>query len=158
MLLWCWVLSAHYIGLTTLERRRARGDLVECFKIVNGFSDYGNREFFTFARERHAVNTRSAAEGLLVPQKTTLEIRKKFFSIRVVNAWNELPIEIRTASSVNSFKNLYDLFSNDDLMIANWTLVFFHMTSILNFSVSYLELYFLLLHFWIPNIFLLLHF
>ena len=99
-------------GLTSLEERRKRGDMIECFKILNDFVDYESTDFFSLAKDRHSVNTRSAAEGLLVPMKTNLEVRKNFFPCRVVNAWNELPVEIRTASSVNSFKNQYDLFVN----------------------------------------------
>ena len=97
-------------GLTSLEDRRKRGDAIECFKILNGFVEYGGVDFFSLARDRHSLNTRNAAEGLLVPEKTSLEIRRNFFTCRVVNSWNELPIEIRTASSVNSFKNKYDLY------------------------------------------------
>ena len=33
------------LGLTTLLERRARGDLIETFKIVNGISDYGQHLF-----------------------------------------------------------------------------------------------------------------
>ena len=95
--------------LTTLEERRVRGDMILCFKILNDYVDFG-KNFFYFAKDRHSIDTRSATEGLLVPLKTTLEIRKNFFPSRVVNAWNTLPVEVRTASSVNSFKNLYDLY------------------------------------------------
>ena len=59
------------------------------------------------------MNTRSATDGLLVPQQTHLDIRKYFFFNRVVNAWNGLPQEIRHASSINAFKNMYDLFTMD---------------------------------------------
>ena len=39
-----------------------------------------------------------------------LDIRKYFFSQRVVNAWNSLPQKIVDADSVNSFKNRLDEF------------------------------------------------
>jgi len=96
--------------LTTLEERRKRGDLLECYKIMNDYSDNQMRTFFCLARDPHKVSTRGATDGLLVPQQTTLDVRKYFFSNRVVNTWNELPSEIRYASSVNTFKNLYDLY------------------------------------------------
>ena len=99
-------------GLTTLEELRVRGDQIECFKILNGYTDYGNDNFFSLAKDRHDVNTRSAVGELLVPQRATLEIRRNFFSSRVVNIWNSLPYDIRAATSVNSFKNQYDLFYN----------------------------------------------
>ena len=34
--------------------------------------------------------------------------RKNFFSYRVIQKWNLLPIEIRTAPSLDSFKNRLD--------------------------------------------------
>ena len=77
---------------------------------MNGFGDNDMSEFFCMAKDRHNVNTRGASEGLFVPQQTRLDIRKFFFLNRVVNAWNELPFEIRDASGVNAFKNLYDLY------------------------------------------------
>ena len=99
-----------FCGLTTLEQRRVRGDLIQCFKILNGFDNSESLDLFSFTRDRHDINTRSAAEGLLVPPKTSLEVRKNFFSSRLVNDWNDLPIEVRTATSVNSFKNQYDIY------------------------------------------------
>ena len=34
------------LGLTTLEERRARGDLIETFKIINGHENIDRRKFF----------------------------------------------------------------------------------------------------------------
>ena len=34
------------LGLTTLEERRARGDLVETFKILNNYENVDKRKFF----------------------------------------------------------------------------------------------------------------
>jgi len=78
----------------------------------NGFTDTKIADFFTFAKEQHSIDTPSACDGLLVPEKCNLVIRRQFlvfFSSRVVKPWNDLPVEIRTASSVNSLKNEYDL-------------------------------------------------
>ena len=37
-----------------------------------------------------------------------LDVRRNFFSNRVVAPWNSLPNSVKFAQSVNSFKNLYD--------------------------------------------------
>jgi len=42
--------------------------------------------------------------------RSRLDIRKFFFSQRVVNKWNSLPVDVVEAVSVNSFKNRYDKF------------------------------------------------
>ena len=41
---------------------------------------------------------------------TSLDVRKFFFSQRVVNEWNLLPQEVVDATSVNQFKNRLDKF------------------------------------------------
>ena len=51
---------------------------------MNDYSDNQMRTFFCLARDRHNVNTRGATDGLLVPQQTTLDVRKYFFSNRVL--------------------------------------------------------------------------
>ena len=38
------------------------------------------------------------------------DVRKNFFSNRVVGPWNELPEKVRCTGSINSFKNAYDEF------------------------------------------------
>jgi len=42
--------------------------------------------------------------------RSRLDIRKNFFSQRVVNVWNSLPQVVVDADSVNSFKNRLDKF------------------------------------------------
>ena len=37
------------LGLTTLEMRRKRGDLIEAFKIIKGFEDVNGELFFPLA-------------------------------------------------------------------------------------------------------------
>jgi len=102
-------------GLSTLEKRRLRGDMLQCYKILNGFTNINTTDFFSYASDRHSINTRSAMEDLLVPEKNRLDVRKYFFTSRVVNDWNEIPLEIRTASSINSFKNNYDMYCSECL-------------------------------------------
>ena len=96
------------LGLQTLEDRRLRGDLIETYKYLNGFINTDPNKLFTFVKDRHSIDTRSHANDCLVPEKTHLNIRKYFYVNRITNAWNSLPSEIRTATSINSFKNMYD--------------------------------------------------
>ena len=91
-------------GLTTLEERRTRGDLIEVFKMIKGLNKADYRRFFTIV---HHSRTRGH-RFKIVKNRSRLNIRKNFFSQRVVNEWNALPEIVVESQSVNSFKNSYD--------------------------------------------------
>ena len=99
-------------NLTTLEQRRQRGDAIEVFKMLNGLTSVDTSKLFSFTNQRHDVPTRSATNNCLVSEKCRLDIRKHFFCNRVVQNWNNLPLDVRETSSVNDFKILYDDFTN----------------------------------------------
>ena len=40
--------------------------------------------------------------------KFTSDIRKKFFSVRIVDTWNNLPDSLHKANSIDDFKREYD--------------------------------------------------
>ena len=52
--------------------------------------------------------TRQDTLGHLRQELPGLEIRRNFYSQRVVEPWNSLPVGVRRAGSVNAFKNGYD--------------------------------------------------
>ena len=95
--------------MQSLEERRKRGDLIDTYKYINGIYDADSLNLFSFVQTRHERNTRSFLENNLVPKKTNLNVRKSFFTNRIVNDWNLLPSDIRYATSVNLFKNHYDM-------------------------------------------------
>ena len=114
-------------GLTLLEDRRVRGDVIQTFKIMNNIDDLPIDTFFKMAEDRHnhatrnrttiVVGAESAEEERidnrnLVKQKCNGAIRQNFFSQRVVDQWNKLPSSVKNAKDVNSFKNLYDSWKN----------------------------------------------
>ena len=95
-------------GLVTLEERRNRGDLIETFKIIKGFSKVDYTKWFTLS---HNHRTRGHRYKLNKP-KSRLEIRRNFFSLRVINEWNKLPNDVVEATSINMFKNRYDRYKS----------------------------------------------
>lgn len=91
-------------GLTTLEERRNRGDMIEVFKTIKGLNKVNHQNFFKFSN-----NTRTRGHKYkLEKNRARLEIRRNFFSNRVVNLWNKLPEHVISANTVNNFKNKYD--------------------------------------------------
>ena len=92
------------LGLISIEARQTRGDLIQVFKLIKGVDNVDYREFFQLA-----VNSRTRGHSFKICKvRSRLEIRKNFFSQRVVNEWNELPSYVVEAESVNAFKNRLD--------------------------------------------------
>ena len=90
------------------SERRTRGDLIEVFKILKDFSKVNHSIWFNLSNNR---NTRGHIYKLN-KFRSRLDLRKFFFSQRVINAWNSLPSEVVEAESVNAFKNKYDKHKN----------------------------------------------
>lgn len=95
------------IGLTTLEERRHQTDMIQTYKILHGKDRVEKDTWFKMASEGNRA-TRSAADQLnLRPQAARLDLRKKFFTNRVVDAWNDIPSKLKQVNTVSSFKNGY---------------------------------------------------
>ena len=93
------------LGLTTLETRRRRGDLIEAFKIMTDREDLDKNLFFQLATSGYGLRGHSLK--LAVP-RCHLDIRKHSFSHRVVTDWNRLPEYVVMSPSVNAFKSRLD--------------------------------------------------
>jgi hypothetical protein len=73
------------------RRRRHQADMVQTFKILTGKDMVNSETWFTSVTESGRP-TRSAADPLnLRPQTSRLEIRRQFFSQRVVKSCNKIP-------------------------------------------------------------------
>jgi len=88
-------------GLISLEMRRRRADLIEVFKMVNGIEPLPVDRFFTIQTTKA---TRGHSKKIFKP-RARLNLRKNFFSHRVVDSWNALSEEAVNSSSVNTFKS-----------------------------------------------------
>ena len=97
-------------GMTTLERRRERGDLIFMYRIMTGKDDVHYSTWFQLMSDREGGATTRAASGYLnvLPADSNNDIRRTFFSQRVVNSWNSLPDRVKQAATVNQFKNSLD--------------------------------------------------
>ena len=86
-------------GLTTLEKRRARGDLIETYKLMTNKVEMPYERFFATARY---AGTRGHTRKLF--KKRVGACKQHFFSARVVDSWNALDDRTVSATSVNAFK------------------------------------------------------
>ena len=86
----------------TLQQRREQRDLIEVFKILNGMTQI---DLASFWEVRQARNGSRLVKQLA---KNGRRQRQSFFSYRVVQEWNLLPADVKTAPSLISFKNRLD--------------------------------------------------
>ena len=96
------------LKLPTLSFRRLRGDLIEVFKIVNGIYDNETTQFLKMWADMADRNSNRGHALKLYPQQSSTLLRKNSFALRTVKFWNQLPEDIVSAPSVNSFKNRLD--------------------------------------------------
>ena len=102
------------LGLTTLEERRSRGDMIQTFKIIRGIDNVNYETWFRFTSQVNIRDSRAVSEAKLAIPMCYLNVRKHFFSVRVPNQWNEIPNSFRQNVDVVHFKIGYDEFKREE--------------------------------------------
>src|SRR6266568_7257012 len=88
------------LNLWSLEERRNRADLIEVFNSLRGLSAPSSRDLFT-------VSTNHITRGhtlKLAKNRCNMDVRKFFFSERVVGRWNSLDQSSVDSQTINQFK------------------------------------------------------
>ena len=87
------------LALPSLPYRRKRGDMIEVYKYTHGL--YKVSALPGEYHEKTQLQTEK--------KRCSTTRRLKFFSMRVVNAWNRLPVHVVNAASINVFKSRLDM-------------------------------------------------
>ena len=95
------------LKLTTLAERRSRGDLIETYKALNGISSVGK----LFNTGRSGLNLVSKIRR---QSSNISSFQRTFLPERIISMWNKLPVEVRTADSVDNFKIRLETFKKDN--------------------------------------------
>ena len=100
------------LKLDTLEDRRKRQDLILVYRIISGHDKIDPHSLFQFYGEHERQTRLSSYPWNIVEPRSRTELRKNFFTNRVSSLWNALPVEVKSAPTVTTFKNRYDAYKN----------------------------------------------
>ena len=103
------------LNLPTLKYRRNRGDMIEVYKIVHGH--------YVISENILSFHSGAATRGHIYKLdhgSYMHDMRKYFFSNRVVSLWNGLPISVVTSKTVNAFKNRLDKYWFNQDIYFDW--------------------------------------
>ena len=102
-------LSTARLHLPSLQYRHLRGDLILLYRMYHNDLEINFTDYFTTS---HVTFTRGHSCKLFKPHAIS-RARANFFSVRIIDLWNNLPNFIIQAHSITVFKNLLDNHCSD---------------------------------------------
>ena len=87
--------------------------MIQVYKVLTGKDRVSPQTWFQICEELDDRRGTRARAGMCNVERLEgrLEVRKNFWSVRVADKWNQLPDLVKTANTLDSFKNGLD----------NWT-------------------------------------
>ena len=92
------------LQIPSLQYRRNRGDMIYMYKIINDMFRLDSTKIIT-----HVFNRSTRGHTKKLFKKHAVKIaRSNSFSQRTTNTWNNLPVNVVEAPTLNEFKNCLD--------------------------------------------------
>ena len=104
------------LKLPTLQYRRKRGDMITTYKLFHGLIDADPSKFFKLND-----NKTRGHKFKIVLNKCRLDVRKNFYSQRIIKEWNCLPASIVEAKDVIHFEKIFDSLHGDSKFVFKLT-------------------------------------
>jgi Reverse transcriptase (RNA-dependent DNA polymerase)/Endonuclease-reverse transcriptase len=102
------------LGIETLAKRRKVQDMAQTYKLMHGIDRVSRVELFSHVPEGR---TRLAADPLnLRAGQTRTDVRKHFFTQRIISEWNSIPSNNKNSANVHAFKSTYRQYTSTDGM------------------------------------------
>jgi hypothetical protein len=95
------------LGLETLEERRHQADMAMVHKIMHGKGQLDHSCWFEKAADGQRATRNSADPLNLRVNHGRLEIRRNFFSVRVIESWNKIPSDLKSETKNVVFRSKY---------------------------------------------------
>ena len=98
----------------SLEKRRSLTDVTFLYKVLNGNIDIDISKIIDFHSEAdRSVSLRSMDFLTLKKNYARTNVVKYSFSHRIIDQWNQLPLDIRVSDNLNTFKTRVKKFLSD---------------------------------------------
>ena len=89
------------LNLYSVQGRLLQADLIKCWKIFHGQSSIAPSVLFTLS----SVTSTRGHRFKIASTHSSIEARRRFFSVRCVSLWNSLPDEVVAKESISAFKS-----------------------------------------------------
>ena len=93
--------------MPTLEERRHQADMAMVHKITNRRGGLDPAQCFEMAADGTRATRSAANPRNLRMRQGRMEVRRNFFSVRVVDSWNNIPDKVRALGKSEQFQHQY---------------------------------------------------
>jgi len=95
------------LGMPTLEERRHQADMAMVHKLTNRRGGLDPAQWFEMAADGTRATRSAANPRNLRMRQGRMEVRRNFFSVRVVDSWNNIPDIVRAVGKSEQFQQQY---------------------------------------------------